>query len=49
MSGLAYIGLDYAAAKAALDLGGFEVTPSVWRDLQDIEHGALAGLNGQTL
>lgn len=49
MMGVAYIGLDYGAAKAALDLAGIEVTPAVWRDLQDIEHGALLGKNGVAL
>ncbi|QYK42868.1 MAG: DUF1799 domain-containing protein [Paracoccaceae bacterium] len=37
------IGLDYAAALAALAAEGIEVTPEVWRDLRAIEAGAIKG------
>lgn len=41
-----WIGLDYAAARAALDLAGVVVTPEVWADLRAIEEGAIKELNG---
>lgn len=47
MTGAVYLGLDYTAVKAGLDLAGIEVTPEVWRDLRDIEDGARAALNGR--
>lgn len=47
MSGAAYIGLDYTAAKAGLKLAGIEVSPETWADLRDIEAGALEALNGR--
>ncbi len=45
MGGVIYIGLDYSAASVSLDRAGIETSPSIWRDLQDIEQGALEGLN----
>lgn len=41
-----WIGLDYAAAKPALDLAGLTLTPAEWADVQVIEAGARAALNG---
>jgi hypothetical protein len=40
------IGLDYTAVRAGLDLAGIEMTPDLWSDVQQIEQGALVGLNG---
>jgi hypothetical protein len=40
-----WIGLDYAAARAGLELAGLEVTPEVWADLRAIEEGAIEGMN----
>lgn len=37
-------GLDYAGARAGLEMAGIEVTPDLWADLQVIEAGALAGM-----
>nr|RDS96960.1 hypothetical protein DWF04_03920 [Cereibacter sphaeroides f. sp. denitrificans] len=45
MGGLMAIGLDYAGARAGLDLAGVEVTPALWHELTLIEAGALAALN----
>jgi hypothetical protein len=42
-----FLGLDYTAVRAGLDLAGIEVTPDLWSDVQIIEAGALAGLNGK--
>ena len=40
-----WVGLDYAAARVALDLAGLSVTPAEWADVQMIEAGARAALN----
>ena len=40
-----WIGLDYAAARAALDLAGMTVTPEIWADVRAIEGGAIEELN----
>lgn len=40
-----WVGLDYAAAKAGLDLAGIAVTPELWADVRAIEEGANEGLN----
>lgn len=40
------IGLDYQGARASLDLAGIDVTPELWSDLQLIELGARAEMNG---
>lgn len=37
-------GLDYAGARAGLEMSGIEVTPDLWSNLQVIEAGALAGM-----
>ncbi len=44
--GIVALGLDYAAARAGLELAGIEVTPALWADVQQIEAGAIAALNG---
>lgn len=41
-----FLGLDYAAARAGLDLAGIEMTPDLWSEVQEIEAGARTGLNG---
>ncbi len=45
MNGMTATGLDYAGARAGLDLAGIAVTPALWADLQIIEHGAIAAMN----
>lgn len=40
-----WLGLDYSAAKAALDLAAITVTPDVWNDVRTIEEGAIEELN----
>lgn len=45
-SRLRVLGLDYAGARAGLDLAGIAVTPALWGDLRHIESGALAEMNG---
>jgi hypothetical protein len=40
-------GLDYGGVRAALDALGIAVTAGLWGDLQLIESGALAALNGK--
>jgi len=45
MNGMTATGLDYAGARAGLDLAGIAVTPALWADLQSIEHGAIAAMN----
>ena len=40
-----WVGLDYAAAHAALDLAGLTVTPEIWADVRAIEGGAIEELN----
>lgn len=42
---LIWLGLDAAAAKAALDLEHLDVTPEVWRQVRIIESGAIEELN----
>ncbi|MEL7166969.1 MAG: DUF1799 domain-containing protein [Pseudomonadota bacterium] len=41
------IGLDYSGVKVGLDLAGIEVAPELWSDLQMIEIGARAAMNGE--
>ncbi len=43
--GTLWLGLDYAGARAGLDLAGIVVSPEVWADVQLIEAGAKAALN----
>lgn len=40
-----WLGLDYAAARAGLDLAGITPSPVVWQQLRLIEAGALEVLN----
>lgn len=40
-----WLGLDYAAARAGLDLAGIMVAPEVWAQVRLIEAGALEALN----
>lgn len=40
-----YLGLDYAAAAAALTLSGVAVTPECWTEVRTIEEGAIEELN----
>ncbi len=40
-----WIGLDYSAARAALDLAGMEMTPALWAEVRAIEQGAVKELN----
>lgn len=40
-----WVGLDYGAARAALDLAGLTVTPETWADVRAIEGGAIEELN----
>lgn len=44
-SKVVWIGLDYAAARAGLDLAGISITPECWSDIRLIEAGALKELN----
>lgn len=39
------VGLNYAGARAALDLAGITATPALWSDVQVIEQGARAAMN----
>lgn len=41
------IGLDYPAVKVGLEMAGITVTPALWSDLQMIEIGARAAMNGE--
>ena len=41
-----FIGLDYTAVRAGLELAGIEMTPDLWSEVQLIEAGACKGLNG---
>lgn len=42
---LFYLGLDYAGAKAGLDLAGIKVTPDIWRGIRVMEAETCAVLN----
>jgi hypothetical protein len=48
MAGLLTIGLNYASAKAGLELAGIDVTPELWDDILVIEAGAVPALNEST-
>ena len=41
-----WLGLDYTAVRAGLDLAGLTLTPADWADVQSIEEGARAARNG---
>ena len=40
-----WLGLDYGAAKAGLDLAGIEVSPKIWNEVRVIEGAAIEELN----
>jgi hypothetical protein len=40
-----YLGLDYTAARAGLELAGIAITPEIWRGLQVMEAEACNALN----
>jgi len=42
---LAWLGLDYAGVRAALDLAGIEATPALFHDLRILEAAASEALN----
>lgn len=44
-SKLLWFGLDYARAKAGLDLAGIITTPDLWEEVRWIEEGAVEELN----
>ncbi len=44
---LLWLGLDYTAARAGLDLAGIEMTPGLWAEVRDIESGAIEELNAR--
>lgn len=46
-TGMVAVGLDYAGARAGLDLAGIALTPDLWSRVQAIELGAVAALNGR--
>jgi hypothetical protein len=45
--GWIYLGLDYTAAQAGFALADITVSPDLWADVQMIEAGAVAALNGK--
>lgn len=45
MGGLVWLGLDYGAARAGLELAGIALTPAAWGELRLIEAGARDELN----
>lgn len=45
MGRVVWMGLDYGAAKAGLDLAGMNVTPATWAEVRCIEEGATLELN----
>ena len=45
LGGAVWLGLDYGAARAGLDLAGIRVDPQTWAELRVIEAGAAAALN----
>lgn len=46
MGAVYWMGLDYSAAKAGLELSGIEVTPALWAGLRTMERAARDALNG---
>lgn len=45
MAGTRWIGLDYGAVRAGLELAGIAMMPETWADFQQIEAGAVNELN----
>ncbi|WPY96102.1 DUF1799 domain-containing protein [Limimaricola variabilis] len=48
LSAVVRTGLDYAGARAGLDLAGIEMTPALWADVQVIEAGAITAMREVT-
>lgn len=46
LGGYRYLGLDYTAAKAGLDLAGITLTADQWKGVRVMERAATAELNG---
>lgn len=44
---LHYCGLDYAGARAGLDLAGVSLTPGLWDDLRTMELAAREAANSR--
>lgn len=40
-----WLGLDYTAARAGLEMAGVEITPDLWAEVRAIETGAIEELN----
>ena len=40
-----FLGLDYGAVPAALQLAGISITPATWAEVRCIEAGAIEELN----
>jgi len=45
LSGIYYVGLDYAAARAGLELDGLKLSPTLWEGVRIMEGEALTCLN----
>lgn len=45
LGGLVWIGLDYTAARAGLEMAGIALSPETWAQVQSIEAGAREALN----
>lgn len=44
LAGARVIGLDYAAARAGLEMSGIAVVPGLWAEVQVIEGAAVAAM-----
>lgn len=42
---MAVIGLDYTAVRIGLRAAGIRIDPDTWRDLRQIETGAVEAMN----
>lgn len=47
LGGHRYLGLDYAAAKAGLELAGITLCPGQWKGVRMMERAATEHLNGR--
>jgi len=47
LGGYRYLGLDYAAAKAGLDLAGITLAADQWKGVRMMERAATEHLNGR--
>lgn len=45
VSRVVWIGLDYQAARAGLEMSGVNITPDLWTEVRAIEAGAIEELN----